>query len=128
MAEVKNELLNGVKEQEMITPKVVSELLGEALNSADNLGANLIHGVVKTIKDNKVAVGIGIAGLIGNGIAKAFDLDNPLAVIGQENLGLDAFVDNAADLALLGAGAKLATILYLMQKMQFTIHYLMKSY
>lgn len=102
--------------KELVSAKILGEMVNESLKSADNLGANILHGVVKTIKDNKFAVGIALAGLAANGIAKAFDLDNPLAVIGQEGLGLDAFVDNAGDLALLGAGAKLSTDLVMNTK------------
>lgn len=111
-----SEVLNKEKKKEMVSTKVLGEIINESLNSADNLGANILHGVVKTIKENKFAVGIALAGLAANGIAKAFDLDNPLAVIGQEGLGVDAFVDNAGDLALLGAGAKLSADLVMNTK------------
>lgn len=108
MSEVLNNVENKKKKEEgMVSTALLSEIFNESLKSADNLGANILHGVVKTVKENKVAVGVALAGLAANGIAKAFDLDSPLAVIGQEGLGLDAFVDNAGDLALLGAGAKL---------------------
>ena len=113
MSEVVNK---NKKEEGMVSTALLSEIFNESLKSADNLGANILHGVVKTVKENKFAVGVALAGLAANGIAKAFDLDNPLAVIGQEGLGLDAFVDNAGDLALLGAGAKLATDLVMNTK------------
>lgn len=103
-----SEVVNKKKKEEgMVSTALLGEIFNESLKSADNLGANILHGVVKTVKENKFAVGVALAGLAANGIAKAFDLDSPLAVIGQEGLGLDAFVDNAGDLALLGAGAKL---------------------
>lgn len=111
-----SEVLNKKKKKKMVSTKVLGEIINESLNSADNLGANILHGVVKTVKENKFAVGIALAGLAANGIAKAFDLDNPLAVIGQEGLGVDAFVDNAGDLALLGAGAKLSADLVMNTK------------
>ena len=104
MAEAKNKK----QEEGMVSTKLLGEIFNESLSTADNIGANILHGVVKTVKENKFAVGVALAGLAANGIAKAFDLDSPLAVIGQEGLGLDAFVDNAGDLALLGAGAKLS--------------------
>lgn len=108
MSEVLNNTENKKKKEEgMVSTALLGEIFNESLKSSDNLGANILHGIVKTVKENKFAVGVAIAGLAANGIAKAFDLDNPLAVIGQEGLGLDAFVDNAGDLALLGAGAKL---------------------
>lgn len=108
MSEVLNNLENKKKKEEgMVSTALLGEIFNESLKSSDNLGANILHGVVKTVKENKFAVGVALAGLAANGIAKAFDLDSPLAVIGQEGLGLDAFVDNAGDLALLGAGAKL---------------------
>lgn len=103
-----SEVVNKKKKEEgMVSTALLGEIFNESLKSADNLGANILHGVVKTVKENKFAVGVALAGLAANGIAKAFDLDSPLAVIGQERIGLDAFVDNAGDLALLGAGAKL---------------------
>lgn len=103
-----SEVVNKKKKEEgMVSTALLGEIFNESLKSADNLGANILHGVVKTVKENKFAVGVALAGLAANGIAKAFDLDSPLAVIGQEGIGLDAFVDNAGDLALLGAGAKL---------------------
>ena len=103
-----SEVVNKKKKEEgMVSTALLGEIFNESLKSADNIGANILHGVVKTVKENKFAVGVALAGLAANGIAKAFDLDSPLAVIGQEGIGLDAFVDNAGDLALLGAGAKL---------------------
>lgn len=103
-----SEAKNKKQEEGMVSTKLLGEIFNESLSTADNIGANILHGVVKTVKENKFAVGVALAGLAANGIAKAFDLDSPLAVIGQEGLGLDAFVDNAGDLALLGVGAKLS--------------------
>lgn len=112
-----SEVVNKKKKEEgMVSTALLGEIFNESLKSADNLGANILHGVVKTVKENKFAVGVALAGLAANGIAKAFDLDSPLAVIGQEGLGLDAFVDNAGDLALLGAGAKLTADLVMNTK------------
>lgn len=112
-----SEVVNKKKKEEgMVSTALLGEIFNESLKSADNLGANILHGVVKTVKENKFAVGVALAGLAANGIAKAFDLDSPLAVIGQEGIGLDAFVDNAGDLALLGAGAKLTADLVMNTK------------
>ena len=46
-----SEVVNKKKKEEgMVSTALLGEIFNESLKSADNLGANILHGVIKTVK------------------------------------------------------------------------------
>lgn len=89
---------------------IVTELASKGLEELDNTVGNVILATVETAKANKTALKILGLGLMANVATHALDLDAMAEGVGLNKLvGIDAFIDNASDVAMLGAGAKIAS-------------------
>ncbi|MDK4523122.1 hypothetical protein [Fusobacterium necrophorum] len=87
---------------------IVTTLASQAVNELDNTLGNVILATVKTAKNNKNSLKVLGLGMAANATVHALDLDNMMSGVGLDKLvGIDAFVDNISDVAMLGAGAKL---------------------
>ncbi|CAL7871046.1 DUF937 domain-containing protein [Fusobacterium necrophorum subsp. funduliforme] len=87
---------------------IVTTLASQAVNELDNTLGNVILATVETAKNNKSSLKVLGLGMAANAAVHALDLDNMMSGVGLDKLvGIDAFVDNISDVAMLGAGAKL---------------------
>lgn len=87
---------------------IVTTLASQAVNELDNTLGNIILATVETAKNNKSSLKVLGLGMAANAAVHALDLDNMMSGVGLDKLvGIDAFVDNISDVAMLGAGAKL---------------------
>lgn len=79
------------------------------LGEVTDFGTSAALGVAKTIQESTWEKKALVGGLLGNLAAGLLDMDLPFVNLGVESMaGIDAFVDNASDIAMGVAGASLA--------------------
>lgn len=80
-----------------------------AAGEVTDFGTSVALGAVKTLQESTWEKKALVGGLIGNIAASVLDMDLPFANLGIESMaGIDAFVDNASDVAMGIAGVSLA--------------------
>lgn len=78
------------------------------LGEVSDFGTSIALGTTKTIQEAGWEKKVLLGGLLGNLAASVLDMDLPFANLGIESMaGIDAFVDNASDIAMGVAGASL---------------------
>lgn len=79
------------------------------LGELTDIGTSVALGTVKTLQESTWEKKAILSGIIGNIATHALDMDLPFSGVGMNSLvGIDAFIDNASDIAIGVAGTSLA--------------------